>query len=209
MGGSIGVRSKLGVGSTFFFIVPMPIPSISSPSSTPTQPSVFTESTSLTNALTGKSDELLESSVAATDAASKGKKGRAAMRCGRPARALLVDDVTTNRKMVLRCMQQLGFECFEAVHGAEAVAMSESAPRVPCAADDGGRIQAHIVMVWPAAFLGQVEDIPYARHEAVLLGVGLDGGEALGVLAQHQVLEVQPHHYFCFSLKLNSWLNYF
>ena len=48
------------------------------------------------------------------------------MRCGRPARALLVDDVTTNRKMVLRCMQQLGFECFEAVHGAEAVAMCQA-----------------------------------------------------------------------------------
>ena len=45
---SWAMLTKLGVGSTFFFIVPMLIPPISSSSSTPTQPSVFTESTSLT-----------------------------------------------------------------------------------------------------------------------------------------------------------------
>jgi CheY-like chemotaxis protein len=36
---------------------------------------------------------------------------------------LIVDDVTMNRKMIKRCVQQLGFACDEACDGAEAVAM--------------------------------------------------------------------------------------
>lgn len=36
---------------------------------------------------------------------------------------LIVDDVTTNRKMVRRCVQQLGCICDEAADGLEAVEM--------------------------------------------------------------------------------------
>jgi CheY-like chemotaxis protein len=40
----------------------------------------------------------------------------------RGAQVLIADDVTMNRKMVKRCLQQLGFCCDEATDGAEAVA---------------------------------------------------------------------------------------
>ena len=38
-------------------------------------------------------------------------------------RILIVDDVSSNRKLIKRCAQQLGFDCDEAEDGAEAVEM--------------------------------------------------------------------------------------
>jgi len=125
MGGTIGVRSKLGSGSTFFFIVPLPLPS---PLLLPTIAKSLShkKSSPLTSTEDSPSKESLEALSVVTAGTEFSKSGHVASQRLGPVRALLVDDVTTNRKMVRRCMQQMGFECHEAVNGAEAVVMCQT-----------------------------------------------------------------------------------
>lgn len=124
MGGTIGVRSKLGAGSTFFFIVPMPL-------SRKTSSNLLANNTSsqITNAAaSGASEdkEPLKHEEISVVTSTEGTTDRSRSDYTGPVRVLLVDDMTTNRKMMRRCMQKMGFECYEAANGAEAVEICQT-----------------------------------------------------------------------------------
>jgi CheY-like chemotaxis protein len=127
MGGSIGVRSRPGHGSTFFFTVSLPVAAAGSAEA-------LRHSALCVN---GSFDEKIKaervskcgggkSGVLSTSRSVDSPRtslGEAAAVQPLQVTALIVDDVTTNRKMIKRCVQQLGFACDEACDGAEAVAM--------------------------------------------------------------------------------------
>jgi len=97
MGGTIGVRSKPEAGSTFFIAVALAEAKQPVASSSPTSPSL-------------------------PSALPRGPGGADTHRYS-PSRVLIADDVTSNRKLIRRCLEQLGFTCDEAADGAEAVKM--------------------------------------------------------------------------------------
>jgi CheY-like chemotaxis protein len=102
--GRIGVRSSPGSGSCFFFALPF--------GTTYAPNDATARSARLQSSLAvGSQQEVLRQPSAAAGA----------------ARVLVVDDVSANRRMLKRCVEQLGFQVDIAEDGAEAVQMWQAA----------------------------------------------------------------------------------
>jgi len=143
MGGIIDVRSRPGHGSTFFFRVNLRVAALGSAEA---RRSFLSGSNSRSRSHENQNIDSLDDSgcggvahslldspsphslpfpASSPYAEHTSFRGRAFHQrsTAPPMTALIVDDVTMNRKMIKRCIQQLGFTCEEACDGAEAVAM--------------------------------------------------------------------------------------
>ena len=166
--GRIGVRSCPKVGSCFFFRMPFAIHtddySYATTSSSQVQGPSLLQSHSLTSAMQrptfnhrgtahqdmphtssgieplDRSSILSTSQVSSRPLSSSFDVGSSTQKevVESGTRILIVDDVTTNRKMIRRCVQQLGFECDLAENGREAVEMWEKATLMGNTGDSNG-----------------------------------------------------------------------
>jgi len=196
MGGIIDVRSQPGRGSTFFFRVTL---RVTAPGSAEARRSFLPGSKSNNDnqnvdaeihddgySDTNSAVQLLSSDSSSPQSLSFPASSPCARRTSSreqgfvhqrsssptPLTALIVDDVTMNRKMIKRCMQQLGFTCEEACDGAEAVAM--------CALNQYGLVLMDNVM---PCMNGMEAAAAIRRHDALhrLVGTHIFGltGNAL------------------------------
>ncbi|EGB02893.1 hypothetical protein AURANDRAFT_26825, partial [Aureococcus anophagefferens] len=106
-GGTIGVVSDVGRGSEFYFVIPLPVVD-AAPSRTPSATDLSRPPSA--GDLAGAAAHAVP---AALPAPRKRRRGR---------RALVVDDVSSNRKLIAFHVRKLGFEVELAEDGAEAVA---------------------------------------------------------------------------------------
>ena len=106
-GGTIGVVSDVGRGSEFYFVIPLPVVD-AAPSRTPSATDLSRPPSA--GDLAGAAAPAVP---AALPAPRKRRRGR---------RALVVDDVSSNRKLIAFHVRKLGFEVELAEDGAEAVA---------------------------------------------------------------------------------------